>query len=165
VKDGGSCDLNVRPDWKTLPEGYGPIGDDEDGLNPARGTTLRSAAGGVPGRPRQVDAEVEGHRQHRRTESESAPEEGASGGGRGRSGGCADSRAHGHVGQAGEEGVPGPNAKPPDPANPPMSTARSYTGICSFRGSVHQAGDITVHTTKVLDEVAARNAGRRWRRC
>jgi dihydroorotase len=43
VKDGRVVyDLNgiSRPDWKTLPEGYGPIGDGRwDGLNPARGTT------------------------------------------------------------------------------------------------------------------------------
>jgi dihydroorotase len=42
VKDGRIVyDLNgiSRPDWKTLPAGYGPIGDGRwDGLNPARGT-------------------------------------------------------------------------------------------------------------------------------
>jgi len=43
VKDGKVVyDLNgiSRPDWQTLPAGYGPIGDGRwDGLNPARGTT------------------------------------------------------------------------------------------------------------------------------
>jgi dihydroorotase len=43
VKDGRIVyDLNgiSRPEWRTLPEGYGPIGDGRwDGLNPARGTT------------------------------------------------------------------------------------------------------------------------------
>jgi dihydroorotase len=43
VKDGRVVyDLNgiSRPDWTTLPAGYGPIGDGRwDGLNPARGTT------------------------------------------------------------------------------------------------------------------------------
>jgi len=40
-----------RPDWKTLPEGYGPIGDGRwDGLNPARGTTpgTQRGRGGNP---------------------------------------------------------------------------------------------------------------------
>ena len=53
VKDGRIVyDLNgiSRPDWKTLPEGYGPIGDGRwDGLNPARGTTPgQRGRGGVP---------------------------------------------------------------------------------------------------------------------
>jgi dihydroorotase len=43
VKDGRVVyDLNglSRPDWQSLPAGYGPIGDGRwDGLNPARGTT------------------------------------------------------------------------------------------------------------------------------
>jgi len=54
VKDGRIVyDLNgiSRPDWKTLPEGYGPIGDGRwDGLNPARGTTpgTQRGRGGNP---------------------------------------------------------------------------------------------------------------------
>jgi dihydroorotase len=53
VKDGKIVyDLNgiSRPDWKTLPAGYGPIGDGRwDGLNPARGTTPgQRGRGGVP---------------------------------------------------------------------------------------------------------------------
>jgi len=44
------CEVLGHPDWKTLPEGYGPIGDGRwDGLNPARGTTPgQRGRGGVP---------------------------------------------------------------------------------------------------------------------
>jgi len=53
VKDGRVVyDLNgiSRPDWTTLPAGYGPIGDGRwDGLNPARGTTPGPRGrGGIP---------------------------------------------------------------------------------------------------------------------
>jgi dihydroorotase len=54
VKDGRIVyDLNgiSRPDWHTLPAGYGPIGDGRwDGLNPARGTTpgTQRGRGGAP---------------------------------------------------------------------------------------------------------------------
>ena len=54
VKDGRVVyDLNgiSRPDWRTLPAGYGPIGDGRwDGLNPARGTTpgTQRGRGGEP---------------------------------------------------------------------------------------------------------------------
>ena len=54
VKDGKIVyDLNgiSRPNWKTLPADYGPIGDGKwDGLNPARGTTpgTQRGRGGAP---------------------------------------------------------------------------------------------------------------------
>jgi len=54
VKDGRIVyDLNgiSRPEWRTLPAGYGPIGDGRwDGLNPARGTTpgTQRGRGGAP---------------------------------------------------------------------------------------------------------------------
>ena len=54
VKDGRVVyDLNgiSRPDWRTLPAGYGPVGDGRwDGLNPARGTTpgTQRGRGGEP---------------------------------------------------------------------------------------------------------------------
>ena len=54
VKDGRVVyDLNgiSRPDWQTLPAGYGPIGDGRwDGLNPSRGTTpgTQRGRGGAP---------------------------------------------------------------------------------------------------------------------
>jgi dihydroorotase len=54
VKDGKVVyDLNgiSRPEWSTLPAGYGPIGDGRwDGLNPPRGTTpgTQRGRGGAP---------------------------------------------------------------------------------------------------------------------
>src|SRR5262249_32305702 len=59
VKDGRVVyDLNgiSRPEWSTLPAGYGPIGDGRwDGLNPARakppGTQRGRAAAQAPGGP------------------------------------------------------------------------------------------------------------------
>jgi dihydroorotase len=54
IKDGRIVyDLNgiSRPDWKTLPSGYGPVGDPHwDGLNPARrgGAGTQRGRGGAP---------------------------------------------------------------------------------------------------------------------
>ena len=49
----------------------------------------------------------------------------------------------------------GPNAKPPDPANPPMFNGTVLYGNLVFISGIgyHQAGDITVHTTKVLEQM------------
>ena len=51
----------------------------------------------------------------------------------------------------------GPNAKPPDPANPPMFNGTVLYGNLVFISGIgyHQAGDITVHTTKVLEQMKA----------
>ena len=49
----------------------------------------------------------------------------------------------------------GPNAKPPDPANPPMFNGTVLYGNLVFISGIgyHEAGDITVHTTKVLEQM------------
>ena len=49
----------------------------------------------------------------------------------------------------------GPNAKPPDPANPPMFNGTVLYGNLVFISGIgyHQPGDITLHTTKVLEQM------------
>ena len=46
-------------------------------------------------------------------------------------------------------------AKPPDPANPPLFNGTVLYGNLVFISGIgyHQAGDITVHTTKVLEQM------------
>jgi enamine deaminase RidA (YjgF/YER057c/UK114 family) len=46
-------------------------------------------------------------------------------------------------------------AKPPDPANPPLFNSTVLYGNLVFISGIgyHQAGDITVHTTKVLEQM------------
>jgi enamine deaminase RidA (YjgF/YER057c/UK114 family) len=48
-----------------------------------------------------------------------------------------------------------PNAKPPDPANPPLFNGTVLYGNLVFISGIgyHEAGDITVHTTKVLEQM------------
>jgi len=48
-------------------------------------------------------------------------------------------------------------AKPPDPANPPLFNSTVLYGNLVFISGIgyHQAGDITVHTTKVLEQMKA----------
>jgi len=49
----------------------------------------------------------------------------------------------------------GPNAKPPDPANPPLFNGTVLYGNLVFISGIgyHQPGDITLHTTKVLEQM------------
>jgi 2-iminobutanoate/2-iminopropanoate deaminase len=48
-----------------------------------------------------------------------------------------------------------PGAKPPDPANPPLFNSTVLYGNLVFISGIgyHQPGDITVHTTKVLEQM------------
>src|SRR5258705_10364305 len=63
-------------------------------------------------------------------------------------------RAQGTADKPGKKVFRGPNAKPPDPANPPLFNGTVLYGNLVFISGIGypKPGDITLHRTKVLDD-------------
>src|SRR5258705_10538348 len=64
-------------------------------------------------------------------------------------------RAEGTADKPVKKGFRGPNAKPPDPANPPLFNGTVLDGNLGFISGIgyHQPGDITLPTTKGLEQM------------